>query len=63
MAKTSCAVSTVLRGAAMILLLGAAFDVWPWRDNAVIFIAVALLIITGMVSGMAGGAKKTGCCG
>lgn len=62
MAKGSCLINTVLRGLALILLLGAAFDVWPWKDNIVIFAAIVLFIVTGMVSAMGKSGKGGGCC-
>jgi len=60
--KNTCICYPILRGAALILLLAAAFDVLPWADNLVIFIAVSLFIITWIVSKIASSSSCGTCC-
>jgi hypothetical protein len=47
---------------AIILLLGAAFDVLPWTDNLVIFVAVSLFIVAWMVSKISKSSAGEGTC-
>jgi len=62
MGKSACICNTILRGVAIILLLASAFDVLPWADNLVIFVAVALFIVSWMVSKIAKSSAGTGTC-
>lgn len=60
--KKSCVVNIILRGVAILLLLAAAFDVLPWTDNFVIFLAIALFIVSWMVSRITRAVKGEGAC-
>lgn len=60
MEKNSCKCGLILNGAGILLLLAAAFDVLPWADNLVIFLAVACFIVSGIIKKVTGG--KDSCC-
>jgi len=62
MEKNSCVCNIIIRGVAIILLIAAAFDVLPWADNLVIFIAVSLFIVAWMVSKIAKSSSGGGPC-
>jgi len=47
--KNTCVCHAILCGAGILLLLAAAFDVLPLKDNLVIFIALACFIISGII--------------
>lgn len=60
--KQAYVVNTILRGVVILLLLAAAFDVLPWADNLVIFVAVALFVVSWMVSRIAKTTQGGGTC-
>lgn len=62
MAKSTCIVTSILQGIAILLLLGAAFDVLPYADNMIMFIAIGLFIVTGILAKIAKSAAGTGSC-
>ncbi len=47
--KNSCMCHAILTVAGILLLLAAAFDLLPWSDNLVIFLALACFIINGII--------------
>jgi len=54
-----CVISAILTVGGILLLLAAAFDILPWSDNLVIFVALACFIINGILSRLA---KNSGSC-
>ena len=58
--KNTCVCNTILTGVGILLLLAAAFDILPWSDNLVIFIALACFIISGLIKKITKGASS--CC-
>jgi hypothetical protein len=50
----------ILNGVGILLLLAAAFDVLPWSDNKVIFIALACFIVSGIIKKVTKGTNS--CC-
>lgn len=58
--KNTCVIGPILWGAGILLLLAAAFDVLPWPDNQVIFIALACFIINIVIKKIAKGTSS--CC-
>jgi hypothetical protein len=60
MEKNSCICTSIFSGVGIILLLAAAFDVLPWSDNLVIFLALACFIISGIIKKIMKGTSS--CC-
>jgi hypothetical protein len=58
--KPTCAVSAILVGAGILLLLAAAFDVLPISDNMSIFLALACFIVNSVIKKIAKGSSS--CC-
>jgi len=58
--KNTCVINSILRGAGILLLLAAAFDVLPISDNLLIFLALACFIISGVMKKIAKGTSS--CC-
>ena len=56
--KGTGVVCTILWGAAIILLLAAAFDILPIADNQIIFLALACFIICAVIKRI----TKGSCC-
>ncbi|MFA5096795.1 MAG: hypothetical protein WC478_05600 [Candidatus Omnitrophota bacterium] len=59
--KNVCVVNSILWGAGILLLLAGAFDVLPWPDNQVIFLAIACFIVGAVIRRIAKG-TGSGCC-
>lgn len=57
--KTTGIVRSILWGAGIILLIGAALDVTPIEDNTMIFLALACFVVSAVIK-RAG--KSGGCC-
>jgi len=62
MESKGCVCTTIIRGVAIILLLGGAFDVLPWTDNLVIFIAVSLFVVAWVVAKISKSSVGGGTC-
>lgn len=59
--KGTCVINSVLWGAGILLLVGAAFDVLPIADNVVIFLAIACFIVSAVIKKIAKSGGGT-CC-
>jgi hypothetical protein len=58
--QNNCICTSVLGGAGILLLLAAAFDILPWSDNLVIFLALACFIVSGIIKKISKGTNS--CC-
>lgn len=52
-------IRSLLWGVAILLLLAAAFDVFPVKDNLMIFLALACFVLSAVIKRAA---KISGCC-
>ena len=59
--KDKCVINMILRGAGILLLLAAAFDILPISDNSAIFLALVCFVISAIIKRIAKG-KSSGCC-